>query len=212
MAEKKETGKDEEKRPKIEDWDAHYRETDVETMPWYYEEMDPDLAVALDSFGIEGGTALDLGTGPGTQAMAMAELGLTVTATDLSATAVRDAAARAREKGLDVAFLEDDILKTNLTGKFDVVFDRGCFHTLDPERRKDYVKTVGRLLKRKGHLFLKVMSHMETALQGGPHRFNPGDIHDLFEDDFVVYSIEESVFHGTLDPEPLALFCVLIKR
>ena len=200
---------EEKRRDIIEDWEEHYRTTEVESMPWYYTEMDPDLAVALRAMGVTGGRCLDLGTGPGTQAMALAEYGFDVTATDISETAVRDAEKRAAEKGLKVRFLADDILDTKLTGEFSFVFDRGCFHTLAPERRPDYVEIVKGLIAPGGILFLKVMSHMETLLEGGPYRFTPGDIHDLFVPAFEVHSIEETVFHGTLDPKPLALFCIL---
>jgi 2-polyprenyl-3-methyl-5-hydroxy-6-metoxy-1,4-benzoquinol methylase len=74
------------------------------------------------------GTALDLGTGPGTQAMALAERGFQVTATDLSVTAIQKAQKQAQEKGLNVSFVQDDILNSTLDQKFDFVLDRGCFH------------------------------------------------------------------------------------
>lgn len=202
---------EEKERNIIEDWDEHYREKEIEEMPWYYAEMDPDLSAVLKSLKIEKGRALDLGTGPGTQAIALAESGFEVTATDISGTAVKDASKRAAEKGLDINFIEDDILETRLDGEFDLIFDRGCFHTLQPDRRRDYVRIVHGLIRPGGYLFLKVMSHMEKLLEGGPYRFTPGDIHELFTPNFEVDSIDETVFHGTLNPEPLALFCILKK-
>jgi hypothetical protein len=60
-------------------WDERYKDQPVETMPWFYADLDADLAQALDRLGIGSGKALDLGTGPGTQAIALAKRGLDVT-------------------------------------------------------------------------------------------------------------------------------------
>ncbi|MBI5492562.1 MAG: class I SAM-dependent methyltransferase [Deltaproteobacteria bacterium] len=191
------------------DWESLYRNERTETMPWYYPPLDPDLESALQELGKKG-AALDIGTGPGTQASALALLGFRVTATDLSATAVGNAAKEAKKRGLEIAFIEDDILHTRLTERFDLIFDRGCFHTLPPKRRKDYVSAVSGLLREGGFLFLKAFSHLER-MKGGPYRFKKEDIRRLFEGKFDLLSIEDTVFHGTLTPFPKALFCVLKK-
>ena len=190
------------------DWEEYYREEPVEAMPWFHEGLDKDFDAALNELGITGGAALDLGTGPGTQARALAKRGLTVTATDISATAVRDAAYAALEEGLEIDFLEDDILWTKLKKDFDVVLDRGCFHGITPEDRGLYVKTVFELLRPGGYLLLKCFSVKET-MEEGPYRFTPEDIRALFGAHFKVKSIEESVFDGTLDHAPKALFIVM---
>jgi cyclopropane fatty-acyl-phospholipid synthase-like methyltransferase len=54
-----------------------------------------------------------------------------------------------------IQFLVDDVLASRLDGNFDVIFDRGCFHVLEPEDRARYVETVSALLEPQGHLFLK---------------------------------------------------------
>ena len=45
-------------------------------------------------------------------------------------------------------------MSTRLAGLFDLIFDRGCFHVLAPERREEYVSTVAGLMKPGGYLFL----------------------------------------------------------
>ena len=50
-------------------WDERYKQQAVETMPWFYPELDDDLRQTLDRLGLRSGSALDLGTGPGAQAM-----------------------------------------------------------------------------------------------------------------------------------------------
>jgi cyclopropane fatty-acyl-phospholipid synthase-like methyltransferase len=195
----------------IEDWDQFYRDTEIEAMPWFHDAIDPDLEEALDSLGITGGNALDVGTGPGTQAIAMAERGLSVTATDLSESAVKKAHLRATDAGVEIDFRVDNILSSTVGEFYDLLFDRGCFHTLDPESRQEYVGRVAALLAPKGYLFLKCFSHLET-MEEGPFRFAPEEIRGYFDKEFEVVSIKETVYHGTLDPLPKALFCVLRRR
>ncbi|XGV99527.1 MAG: class I SAM-dependent methyltransferase [Leptolyngbya sp. BL-A-14] len=192
-------------------WEQLYQEKPVETMPWFNPDLDPDLEEGLLKLDLHTGAALDLGTGPGTQAIALAERGFQVVATDLSATAVTQAATRAKAQGLEISFRQDDILNSHLDRSFDFILDRGCFHVLPPDRRQEYVETVANLLKPKRYLFLKCFSRLETR-EEGPYRFTAEEIQDIFASRFVTRSVEESVYHGTLDPLPKALFCILEKR
>jgi 2-polyprenyl-3-methyl-5-hydroxy-6-metoxy-1,4-benzoquinol methylase len=105
-------------------------------MPWFNPELDDDLKKALDELGLWSGSALDLGTGPGMQAMHLARRGFDVTATDISGAAIRVARSKAEAQGLDITWNQDDVLDTRLDQQFDLIFDRGCFHVLAPERRR----------------------------------------------------------------------------
>src|SRR5262249_51995240 len=133
-------------------WEELYQQQEIESMPWFTPELDDDLESALHELGLQRGSALDLGTGPGTQAIGLARRGFTVTATDISEAAIRLAREKAQKQGLEIAWEQDDILDTHLDRQFDLIFDRGCFHVLAPERREDYVMTVSGLLKTGGHL------------------------------------------------------------
>lgn len=198
------------KQREFPDWEQLYQDKNVESMPWFNPDLDPDLDQTLTKLNLQAVTALDLGTGPGTQAIALAERGFQVTATDLSATATQQALEQAKEKGLNISFKQDDILNSNLDQEFDFVFDRGCFHVLPPERRQDYVRVVASLTKPRGYLFLKCFSDLENR-EEGPYRFRPEQIKEIFSSRFNVCSVQETVYHGTLNPLPKALFCVLKK-
>jgi 2-polyprenyl-3-methyl-5-hydroxy-6-metoxy-1,4-benzoquinol methylase len=189
-------------------WDERYQQQPVETMPWFYPELDDDLAQALDALGLCSGSALDLGAGPGTQAIQLAQRGFDVTATDLSNAAIRLASARAETQGLKISWQQDDILSSRLIGPFDLIFDRGCFHVLPPERRQDYISTIASLLKPGGFFFLKCFSQLQPGTQG-PNRFTPAQIQSIFRCRLQVRSVSETVYQGTLDPLPRALFCVM---
>ncbi len=198
------------KEREFPNWEQLYQDKAVESMPWFSPDLDPDLAQALTRLNLSSGTVLDLGTGPGTQAIALAKRGFQVTATDLSDTAVKQAANKAKAEGLNIAFQQDDILNSQLDQQFDFVWDRGCFHVFPSERRQDYVQVIDRLIKSNGYLFLKCFSHLQPG-EEGPYRFTPEDIGQIFSNYFNVYAIEETVYQGTLDPLPQALFCILQK-
>jgi 2-polyprenyl-3-methyl-5-hydroxy-6-metoxy-1,4-benzoquinol methylase len=192
-------------------WDERYQHQAVETMPWFYPELDDDLGQALNQLGLHGGSALDLGTGPGTQAMQLARRGFDVTATDLSQAAVELARQKAEAQGLAIAWRQDDILASRLAGQFDLILDRGCFHVLPAERRRDYVGTVTSLLRPGGYFFLKCFSHLQPGTQG-PNRFTPEQIREIFSSRLQVLSIDQTVYQGTLDPLPRALFCAMRRE
>ena len=189
-------------------WDERYQHQAVETMPWFYPEFDDDLKQALDEFKMHDGRALDLGTGPGTQAIQLAQRGFDVTATDISEAAIHLTQMRAQALGLAIRWQQDDILSSRLTGPFDLIFDRGCFHVLPPERQQDYIATVAGLLKPGGFFFLKCFSQLQPGTQG-PNRFTPTQIQSIFSSGLQVRSVSETVYQGTLDPLPRALFCVM---
>jgi len=192
------------------DWEQLYQEKAVESMPWFNPDLDPDLEQALDRLKLQAGTVLDLGTGPGTQAIALAERGFQVTASDLSETAIRQVQQQAEAKGLAINVRQDDILNSQLQGPFDWILDRGCFHVLPPNRRQEYVAVVHHLLKPEGYLFLKCFSDKQPGEQG-PYRLTPAAVRDIFSSRFRIVAISETVYHGTLDPMPQALFCILQK-
>lgn len=190
------------------DWETLYRQRPGESLPWYYAELDPDLEAALRDHRLARGRLLDLGTGPGTQAIALAARGFEATGSDLSATAVAKATELAQARGVPVTFVQDDVLASQLTGSFDVVFDRGCFHVIDPARRGDYVDSVARRIAPGGLLLLKTFSKLQPD-DVGPHRFAPEEIRTTFAPRFELLSATETVYQGTLDPLPKALFSVL---
>ena len=198
----------EDEKHEFPQWEELYQEREIESLPWFNPELDEDLEEALEELRLRGGSALDLGTGPGTQAIHLARRGFAVTATDISEAAICLAREKARTQGIEIAWEQDDILSTRLDQQFDLIFDRGCFHVLEPERRGDYVRTVHRLLKTGGYLFLKCFSRLQPGEQG-PYRFTPEQIREIFSSRLSVVSIKETVYQGTLDPLPHALFCII---
>jgi methylase of polypeptide subunit release factors len=73
------------------DWNNLYNTQNVETMPWYNENLDSDLEEELERRKIFTGRILDLGTGPATQAIQLSKRGLEVIGSDLSEAAINKA-------------------------------------------------------------------------------------------------------------------------
>jgi SAM-dependent methyltransferase len=204
-------------RKDFPDWDTLYKSQRVETMPWYNENFDFDLEKELDERKIIDNTNdsikfLDLGTGPATQAIWLAKRGFKVIGSDLSEAAIN----RAREiyaNEENVNFIVDDILNSKFKdNEFDYIFDRGCFHVLLSSNRQKYISKIKQILKKdNGILFLKCFSDKEPQ-QEGPYKFSPEQIRDLFGEYFRIDSIKETVYQGTLNPFPKALFVVMINQ
>ncbi len=197
------------KRP----WEEQYRDDDVETMPWFFPHLDRDVAWAIETLPvIAPAKALDLGCGPGTQAIELSRLGFETTGADISPSAVRKANERARKEGMAVMFICDDILNTQLSGTYDVIMDRGCFHVLDADQRPNYLRSVVRLLDENGYLLLKTFHKQETREEGPPNRFEAADIVKIFSDTFELLECRDSFFESATGSGPKALFCILKRK
>jgi SAM-dependent methyltransferase len=189
--------------------DLYANETSIGSLPWYNKDLDDDLREHLSTMNITKGRFLDLGTGPATQAIELSKLGFQVTATDISEKAIT----RAKRMSKGIEFIVDDILESKLKeDSFDYIFDRGCFHVLEPSSRQRYVYQVSQLLRDGGLLFLKTFSAKEPSRGGGPYRFSIDEIDLVFSDRFVRESFKETVYQGTLEILPKALFVVLRKK
>lgn len=96
-----------------------------------------ELTDLVDSGRIErGGRALDLGCGAGRESIALARRGFDVVGVDRAPTAIRMAEAAARDAGVDVAFVVDDVTElSGISGGFDLIVDYGTLDGLDPGER-----------------------------------------------------------------------------
>ena len=190
------------------DWEDYYKDTDVTTMPWYFEELDHDIVNIIKSKNLKGGKFLDLGTGPGTQAMQLADLGFEVTGSDLSQSAIEKASKLFPKPN----FVVDDILDSTLPeNEFDFIFDRGIFHIFGKEKLPSYLNSIKRILKENGLLFLKCMSQDEKKISNGegPTLYSQKEIKEFFENEFEIETIKNSLFYGATDEPYKAIFAVL---
>ena len=190
------------------DWDNVYKTMKITEMGWYNPNLDHDLQNAIDKLGLKSGSFLDIGTGPATQAGKLYEKGFKVTGVDIS----EDAILLAKQVYKNIEFIQDDILKTKLSGKFDFIFDRGCFHVIDVDKREIYVRNVFNLLHDSGLLFLKCFSTKMPETGFGPYRISEQIIKDNFERHFFIEEINETEFQNDQNPRSVKALFIIMKR
>jgi len=194
---------------KLPTWDDYYKNEKIEKMPWYNEKLDFDLEDELIARQLNNGIFLDLGTGPGTQAIELAKKGFDVIGSDIAETVIERNKIMYEKKYQNIKFVVDNILESDFKDNyFDYIFDRGCFHVFSEEDRPKYYNQIKRILKQKGILFLKCFS-IDEPMKDGPYRFSHNDIHNIFSKNFQINKIKKTVYQGTLDPLPKALFSVM---
>lgn len=110
----------------------------------------------------KGKTLLDIGSGSGLHAVAASRMGFGVTATDYDQNSVLTTRAMASRFDAQIDSFRDDILNTNLTGSFDVVYSWGVLHHTGDMRRA--IANAARLVKPGGTFIIAI--YLKTPLCG----------------------------------------------
>ncbi len=150
-----------------------------EDLPWFHREPDPDLVALFDgALPPRDARVLDLGAGPAVHSIELAARGHHVVAID-GVPEARDMAWKlAAERGVEIEYLVGDALNDAPAGPFDVVFDRGFLHTLEPAERSAWRATVLRALRPGGVVILKCFD-VRPARQFGPPGLSARDVLDV---------------------------------
>ncbi len=102
-----------------------------------------ELVSLVESGHIKPCRAIDLGCGAGENAIYLAQKGFDVTGVDYAEAAIEKARVRARDSGVPVNFIVDDL--TNLrcvSGTFDFLLDYGVLDDLRPRQRDLYLRNM----------------------------------------------------------------------
>jgi ubiquinone/menaquinone biosynthesis C-methylase UbiE len=138
---------------------------------------------------------LDVGCGTGENAIFFASLASEVWGVDLAPLAIQKARAKALERKVRVRFEVGDALRLErLKRRFDTVTDSGLFHTFSDEERKEFAKSLGRVLGGSGTYFMLCFSDREPADWGGPRRVSRDEIIESFGHGWKVNYIREARF------------------
>ncbi len=159
---------------------------------------------------VEGGRvkpcrAIDLGCGAGANAIYLAQHGFDVTGVDYAEAAIEKARACAREVGVQVNFLVDDL--TNLrhaSGTFDFLLDYGVLDDLRPRQREPYLRNM-LPLTHSGSLYLLwgfeyPMRWWEKFVPFYDIPFYPGEIEYRFSQYFEIEKMAGKIDYSKWPP------------
>lgn len=192
------------------DWDKRYDENDL---PWDSGRPDASLTNMLCRWPSCTGKALEIGCGTGTNAVWLAEQGFEVTAMDISTSAIAIAEKRCAEKEVQCRLLADDFLSCSLeAAQFDLIFDRGCFHSVNgEEERRCFVRQAASCLKAGG-LWLSLMGNKDQVREEkGPPRLSATEICASVEPDFEILNLESILRDSARQPVQLRFWQCLMR-
>ncbi len=176
-----------------EDFDFHERYAKGET-PWDSGRPSAELLRVLDSGRLKGKTALEIGCGTGLNAIELARRGFQVTAVDVVEQAVAEARKRLGEAKADVDFRVADVLRDDLGGPYDVLFDRGVYHVLrliDLKKFQDVLKRV----THPGTVWLSLAGNAnEKESEQGPPVVKESELRAELEPLFDILELREFRF------------------
>jgi SAM-dependent methyltransferase len=166
--------------------------------PWDTGISPPELVDAVEGANaMPPGRALDLGCGTGTNCLYLAHHGWLATGVDFASPAIARAKQKTRAAGKlsgAARFIRGDVTRLDrlpIGAPCSLIFDLGCFHGLDVDRRLDYAEGVTRFAA-PGALYL-LYSFEPRLLRGRRVGATQGAIESLFADGFQLEKVE----HGT---------------
>ena len=132
------------------DWESFYA-IGKRNPPFVTDKPDESLVRYIEQGHLKPGRAIDLGCGIGRNAVYLAKIGYRVDAIDISSTAIGKARLLARRSAVDVDFNVGSIFDLALSvNHYDLAYDAGLLHHLQPHQRPYYLEKVHAILKPSG--------------------------------------------------------------
>jgi 2-polyprenyl-3-methyl-5-hydroxy-6-metoxy-1,4-benzoquinol methylase len=190
-------------------WEERYEQKNT---PWDTGRPDIHLMNLLSGWPKFKGKVLEVGCGTGTNAVWMAEQGFQVTAMDISAGAVEMARRKAAEKNVECRFLAEDFLSSQFaTRQFALLFDRGCFHTMNTDERRNLFVSQAASCLESGGLWFSLIGNSDQTVEGeGPPRLSAAQICTAAEPAFEILRLETCQFDSNL-PRSMRFWLCLLK-
>lgn len=146
-------------------WNEFYEDRE-KAVPFFTNYPDENVVSYFEKKILTPGNVLELGCGPGRNAIYFAEKGCSVDAIDLSSESLEWGSERAKEKGVNINFIQKNIFDIEIEAEqYDIVYDSGCFHHIAPHRRMSYLDLVKKALKPRG--FFAITCFVQGGIVGG---------------------------------------------
>ncbi len=172
-------------------WEGMYTRNPPQALPWEENRPSAELVALVESDIVGKGPALDICSGTGNNAVYLAEHGFTCYGIDISPTAVGLARDKAGSRGTACHLSVGAASQLPYPDSdFNLVFDRGCFHSMPPEIRQRFIRGVHRVLKPNGKYLMLCFSAKDHS-SGPPYAFSPQDIRRHFAPLFHILFIKE---------------------
>ena len=194
-------------------WQQRYRESPPQQMPWHREQPAESLVEAVRRGLLPKGVTVDLGCGTGTDLMYLAQQGYCVIGVDIAIEPLRFARQRLHQLGLDIPLVQADArFLPFLDASIELICDSGCFHSFAPELRPMYARSVARVLKPGGILFMREFhADQPQPPEGGPYRLKLEEFVEVFTPYFRFLSVGET-YHHDLPPDRRRLHVIRLQR
>jgi SAM-dependent methyltransferase len=197
-----------------EQFEARYKDKKT---PWDLGRPDFNLIEAVTQKHITGCKALDIGCGSGHNSIWLAQNGFKVIGVDVAGTALKNAGENASAAKVDCRFLALSFLEQDVPGvPFGFIFDRGCWHILDAEKRSLFARRTAAHLA-EGGLWLCLSGSADEPPRGpdpmkGPPRRTVYDIATAMEPHFEILDLKATRFDSNRPKPPRAWLCLMKKR
>lgn len=179
----------------MNDWNQRYESGGT---PWDTGLPSTELMQVVRQHKIQPGRAIELGCGTGSNAVWLAQQGFQVTAVDIAPLAINRAKQRAAEAGVQIQWIEGDVLKLpRFPDPFEFFFDRGCYHAVRRENPAGYVAALVSCVAPKAQ-GLVLTGNAREAHEPGPPVVSEEEIHRELGQTFQILDLHEFRF----DPMP----------
>jgi len=161
--------------------------------PWDSGRPSEELLRVLKAGKLTGNTVLDFGCGTGTNAIELARRGFRVTATDIVTQAIETAREKARNAGVTVDFRVANALRDDSGGPYDILFDRGVYHSLRTEDLTSFQKFLQHAT-RTGSSWLSLAGNSKEDMENGPPTVSEAEIRTELGPLFEILELREFRF------------------
>ena len=192
------------------DWDQTYR--DPQAPPWDTGYPCTQLRELIASGAVKPCRALDLGCGTGINVIYLAQRGFDAAGLDLSPVAIEKAQQKANAANVQARFVCGSALALpDLGAPFGFVFDRGCFHMMEPDQHGTFVEQVLRVT-RSCSVFFLLCGNSKEPLNPGPPTVSEEEIRAIFSPDFAIEKLWEFRFDTVNLPKAPLGYATLMRR